>query len=32
VFLVVMGLAMALDVVYQLNAWILRLFPFRPPL
>ncbi|MDR5695564.1 MAG: cytochrome c biogenesis protein CcdA [Armatimonadota bacterium] len=32
VFLLVMGLAMAFDVIYQLNTWIIRLFPFRPPI
>lgn len=32
VFLVVMGAALMLDLVFQLNAWILRLFPFRPAL
>lgn len=31
-FLVVMGAALAFDLVFQLNAWILRLFPFRPAL
>lgn len=29
-FLVVMGAALMFDLVFQLNAWILRLFPFRP--
>lgn len=28
-FLVVMGAALMFDLVFQLNAWILRLFPFR---
>lgn len=32
VFLIVMGTALAFDLVFQLNAWILRLFPFRPAL
>jgi len=32
VFLVVMGGAMMFDLVFRLNAWILRLFPFRPAL
>jgi cytochrome c-type biogenesis protein len=31
-FLIVMGGAMALDLVFRLNTWILRIFPFRPPL
>lgn len=31
-FLVVMGGAMALDLVFRLNVWILRVFPFRPAL
>ncbi|HEY3248593.1 MAG TPA: cytochrome c biogenesis protein CcdA [bacterium] len=31
-FLVVMGAALMFDLVFQLNAWILRLFPFRPAL
>lgn len=29
-FLVVMGGAMVLDLVFRLNTWILRFFPFRP--
>lgn len=32
VFLVVMGAAMIFDLVFKLNTWILRLFPFRPAL
>lgn len=32
VFLVVMGTAMMFDLVFRLNTWILRLFPFRPAL
>lgn len=32
IFLLVMGAALMLDLVFQLNAWILRLFPFRPAL
>ena len=31
-FLVVMGGAMVLDLVFRLNTWILRVFPFRPAL
>ncbi|HEV8354049.1 MAG TPA: cytochrome c biogenesis protein CcdA [bacterium] len=31
-FLVVMGTALMFDLVFQLNAWIFRLFPFRPAL
>jgi len=31
-FLVVMGAALMFDLVFQLNAWIFRLFPFRPAL
>ena len=31
-FLVVMGGAMALDLVFRFNTWILRVFPFRPAL
>ena len=31
-FLVVMGGAMVLDLVFRLNTWILRFFPFRPAL
>lgn len=29
-FLLVMGTALLFDIVFKLNAWILRLFPFRP--
>lgn len=29
-FLIVMGAALMFDLVFRLNAWILRLFPFRP--
>ncbi len=29
-FLVVMGVALVFDMVFQFNGWILRLFPFRP--
>lgn len=32
VFLLVMGVAMVTDVLFALNTWILRLFPFRPAL
>lgn len=32
VFLVVMGVAMVTDVLFVLNTWIFRLFPFRPAL
>jgi len=31
-FLVVMGTAMIFDLVFRLNTWILRIFPFRPAL
>jgi len=31
-FLVVMGAAMIFDLVFRLNTWILRIFPFRPAL
>ena len=31
-FLVVMGAALMFDLVFRLNTWILRLFPFRPAL
>ena len=31
-FLVVMGGAMIFDLVFRLNTWILRVFPFRPAL
>lgn len=31
-FLVVIGAALILDLVFTLNTWILRLFPFRPAL
>ncbi len=31
-FLVVIGTAMIFDLVFRLNTWILRLFPFRPAL
>jgi cytochrome c-type biogenesis protein len=31
-FLVIMGGAMVLDLVFRLNTWILRVFPFRPAL
>lgn len=31
-FLIVMGGAMVLDLVFRLNTWILRVFPFRPAL
>lgn len=31
-FLVVIGAAMIFDLVFRLNTWILRLFPFRPAL
>jgi len=31
-FLVVMGAAMIFDLVFRLNTWILRVFPFRPAL
>ncbi len=30
VFLVAMGAALALDLIFRFNTWILRLFPFRP--
>jgi hypothetical protein len=29
-FLVVMGAALMFDLVFRLNTWILRLFPFQP--
>ncbi len=29
-FLVIMGVALVFDMVFRLNGWILRLFPFRP--
>ncbi len=29
-FLVVMGTALMFDLIFRLNSWILRLFPFRP--
>lgn len=29
-FLVVMGAALVFDMIFRLNTWILRLFPFRP--
>lgn len=29
-FLVLMGTALIFDLIFRLNAWILRLFPFRP--
>ncbi len=29
-FLVLMGAALIFDLIFRLNAWILRLFPFRP--
>lgn len=29
-FLVAMGAALALDLIFRFNTWILRLFPFRP--
>ncbi len=32
VFLVVMGTALMFDLIFRLNAWILRLVPFRPVL
>jgi cytochrome c-type biogenesis protein len=32
VFLVVMGAALVFDLVFRLNAWILQVFPIRPPL
>ncbi len=32
VFLVIMGSAMIFDLVFRLNTWILRFFPFRPAL
>jgi cytochrome c-type biogenesis protein len=31
-FLIVMGGAMVLDLVFRLNTWILRVLPFRPAL
>jgi cytochrome c-type biogenesis protein len=31
-FLIIMGGAMVLDLVFRLNTWILRIFPFRPAL
>ncbi|MDQ7818979.1 MAG: cytochrome c biogenesis protein CcdA [Armatimonadota bacterium] len=31
-FLVLMGVALMFDLIFRLNAWILRLAPFRPPL
>lgn len=31
-FLIVMGAALLFDLVFRLNTWILRLFPFRPAL
>lgn len=31
-FLVLLGSAMVLDLVFRLNTWILRIFPFRPAL
>jgi hypothetical protein len=30
VFLVVMGAALMFDLIFRLNTYILRLFPFRP--